>query len=356
MSCECAEQPQHSKKNESIAKQVRGYQQDLDRLVVVADNIYNSILMHRYKDTHAEVRAVSIEYLGRWMECNPGMWLHNKERPSIQYPGWMLSDASPKVRLAAVQAIHRVLQKEHHEVIEPFVEQFLARLVQMTRDTDEAVAVATLKLLRGCQAIDLLDEVDDEVIDQVDEMVFDTEAPYSVRCEALGFVIDHTTGFEDLTDSNQQQQSRKHQQQKKKGGSATERKSRICLQLQTLAQFVEHHAMMHANGADPDLLFADLLVHAAVSSPLKGTLPTLLFTHPPIPCTFGSHAHTHTLSLVAGGVGSECIWEWSSYVAILLSDSTVFTGEPFTPLQSRILGRSWIRISIVTHADVQLLT
>lgn len=41
----------------------------------------------------------------------------------------------------------------------------------MTRDTDELVALATLKLLRACQASDLLDEVEDEVIDQVDEMV-----------------------------------------------------------------------------------------------------------------------------------------------------------------------------------------
>lgn len=66
-----------------------------------------------------------------------------------------------------------LLQKENQEAIEPFIEQFFPRLVEMTRDTDEAVALAMLKVLRACQALELLDEVDDDVIDQIDEMVGD---------------------------------------------------------------------------------------------------------------------------------------------------------------------------------------
>lgn len=104
--------------------------------------------------------------------------------------------------------------------------------------------------------------------------MFDSDAPYGVRCEALGFVVDHTTGFEDLANSAAQTRQPARKQQHKKAASAAERKSRICLQLQTLAQFVEYHAMLHADGAEPDLALADLLVQAAASSVLKGTEKT----------------------------------------------------------------------------------
>ncbi len=41
----------------------------------------------------------------------------------------------------------------------------------MTRDLDVEVAVAAFRLLRSCQSLNLLDDVDDEIVDQLDEMV-----------------------------------------------------------------------------------------------------------------------------------------------------------------------------------------
>ncbi len=65
------------------------------------------MFVHRYKDTHDEVRALCARHLGLWILADPpAMFLDDH----VKYLGWMISDHHNETRREAVLALGRIVE------------------------------------------------------------------------------------------------------------------------------------------------------------------------------------------------------------------------------------------------------
>ncbi|KAI8615416.1 hypothetical protein BC830DRAFT_1122786 [Chytriomyces sp. MP71] len=140
------------------AKGTRASQLDRDIAVLTArtetlerhmGDFFDSVFIHRYRDTDPVIRAECIAALGGWIATHPDVYL---DASYLRYVGWMLSNDAHGVRLAAVDAL-RVLYETPERVgaLRAFTERFKARLVEMAvREVHPATRVAALKVVMAC--------------------------------------------------------------------------------------------------------------------------------------------------------------------------------------------------------------
>jgi hypothetical protein len=109
-----------------------------------------------------------------------------------------------------------------------------------------------VQTLRSMQAQGYLDSWSGELLDRVDRVVFDAQADRLVRQEALGFLMDHTEGFEAFN-----QASVLPAIKSKKGDTKAllvqAQHRNTSLQLETLTEFAEYHLgehVEHPQGVD----------------------------------------------------------------------------------------------------------
>ena len=109
-----------------------------------------------------------------------------------------------------------------------------------------------------------MDEVEQDKLDQIDEIVFDSSATLRCRQEALLFVMDHTEGFDDICNGQLQHHLEDEpphvEAASKKRGAATKKakrdsdadsgsllglaqRQRNARQLETLVEFTAHHVL-----------------------------------------------------------------------------------------------------------------
>lgn len=208
-----------SAKWRALNAQQAEYARQTAALEALADELFAAVFVHRYKDSAEEVRALCAAHLGAWLSSDPAQLLRDEH---LKYLGWLCFDPAADVRLAALGSVALLLDATAHlPKLANFIERFADRLVEMARgDVSEAVALQALRTLRRMQTLALLDEALSEAqLDLVDEVVFDAGASLAVRSEALAFVFAHTEGFEEEPRDAQ----------------------RAALQLETVAEFVEHH-------------------------------------------------------------------------------------------------------------------
>jgi cohesin complex subunit SA-1/2 len=67
--------------------------------------IFDSIFVHRYKDSNDMIRAHCCTRLGDWLLQDPNRLCEEKQ---LKYLGWMCSDRSIIVRFEAVNAISKL--------------------------------------------------------------------------------------------------------------------------------------------------------------------------------------------------------------------------------------------------------
>jgi hypothetical protein len=72
-----------------------------------SNTIFNSILLHRIKDFHDEVRATAIRHVLDFVRFDLKRPIHIEH---LKYLGWACSDYAAAVRLEAVRAIHSLAQ------------------------------------------------------------------------------------------------------------------------------------------------------------------------------------------------------------------------------------------------------
>ncbi|KAG8859678.1 hypothetical protein FRB96_004252 [Tulasnella sp. 330] len=133
---------------------------------------FDGLFVLRYRDADATIRAECVQEFGVWLEKYPAFFL---EGSHLRYVGWVLSDASTQVRIAAVKALKALYKRgDYLTSINHFTQRFKPRLVAMaTSDSDLAARVAVIDVL--C-AIDALGELEEDQTDALELLIFDPEA------------------------------------------------------------------------------------------------------------------------------------------------------------------------------------
>lgn len=143
----------HSKQLKDKIDSARANAKDLDGL---SEDVFRSIFVSRYRDTCAQVRAATIAALGSWILAYPARYLDDTH---TKYLGWLLSDKGHTVRGAALDILIRVhSDDEYAAALELFLQRFLPRILQMTKDVDNGVAKRAIDLCTALVKYDVLDE------------------------------------------------------------------------------------------------------------------------------------------------------------------------------------------------------
>ena len=96
----------------------RKIRQDAETCIL---SFFNSIFIHRYKDSHFEVRAKCTEAVGKLIMEYSSKFLDNTY---LVYVGWALYDKSSKVRIAALDAVDKFYNSSLVNNIEAFTLRF----------------------------------------------------------------------------------------------------------------------------------------------------------------------------------------------------------------------------------------
>ncbi|XP_071335920.1 cohesin subunit SA-2 isoform X2 [Trachinotus anak] len=130
---------------ERIQKKITELQEKRVEVESMMDIIFKGVFLKRYRDVLPEIRSICVEELGLWMKLYSSAFLNDSY---LKYMGWMMYDKIPEVRLKCVLALQGLygdpllLSK-----LDLFTSRFKDRMISMTLDKDNEVAVQTMKLL-----------------------------------------------------------------------------------------------------------------------------------------------------------------------------------------------------------------
>jgi hypothetical protein len=133
----------------------------VSRYDLLLSDLFDGVLVHRYRDSVADIRAACATAFGALMLAHADAFLEDKY---LKYLGWLLHDREPMVREATIDAL-RVVYEEHADTqkLTNFSVRFKSRVLEMADDKDETVAAAAVALcLHLAQIPDVL--VHDEVV------------------------------------------------------------------------------------------------------------------------------------------------------------------------------------------------
>ncbi|TMS06815.1 Cohesin subunit SA-2 [Larimichthys crocea] len=130
---------------ERIQKNIRELQEKKAEIESMMDIVFKGVFLKRYRDVLPEIRSICMEELGLWMKLYSSAFLNDSY---LKYVGWMMHDKIPDVRLKCVLGLQGLygdpllLPK-----LDLFTSRFKDRIISMTLDKDNEVAVQTMKLL-----------------------------------------------------------------------------------------------------------------------------------------------------------------------------------------------------------------
>ncbi|CAL8320031.1 unnamed protein product [Merluccius merluccius] len=151
---------QSSPRLDRIKKKIAELQEKRSEIENIMDTIFKGVFLKRYRDVLPEIRSMCTEELCSWMKLYSVAFLNDSY---LKYIGWMMHDKIPEVRLKCVLGLQGLygdpllLAK-----LDLFTSRFKNRLISMTLDRDNEVAVQAMKLLivisKSCE--DVLQEED----------------------------------------------------------------------------------------------------------------------------------------------------------------------------------------------------
>lgn len=134
-----------SEKGKDLSNKVELLTANYGEVTELCDKVFRSIFILKYRDIAADIRIISVNALGVWTMSFPKHFLddvHNK------YIGWLLSDKDAGVRKASLDVLRAMMRKEDFfPSLELFLQRFSDRIVEMSRDKDDTVAIAAIQLL-----------------------------------------------------------------------------------------------------------------------------------------------------------------------------------------------------------------
>ncbi|XP_028289586.1 cohesin subunit SA-2 [Parambassis ranga] len=169
---------------ERIQKKISELQEKRAEVESMMDVIFKGVLLKRYRDVLPEIRSICMEELGLWMKLYSSAFLNDSY---LKYIGWMMHDKVPDVRLKCVLSLQGLYGDP---VLLPkldlFTSRFKDRMISMTLDKDNEVAVQSMKLLV------LISKTSDDVLTPVDykqllQFVYSSQRPLAATAGELLF-------------------------------------------------------------------------------------------------------------------------------------------------------------------------
>eukprot|EP01091_Cochliopodium_minus_P005699 TRINITY_DN1559_c0_g1_i2.p1 TRINITY_DN1559_c0_g1~~TRINITY_DN1559_c0_g1_i2.p1 ORF type:complete len:778 (-),score=269.90 TRINITY_DN1559_c0_g1_i2:661-2994(-) len=133
------------KKDKNLTEKKDLYIENIKALETMIQSIFNSVVVHRYRDVFPPIRSQSVEAIGRWCINYPAHFLKNVY---TKYLGWTLYDTVAEVRLSSLKAVKKIYSNEEFvNQLDLFTQRFSDRIVEMRMDKDNDVSVVAIQLL-----------------------------------------------------------------------------------------------------------------------------------------------------------------------------------------------------------------
>lgn len=223
-------------KAEALGHQVDSLKRNKADLEELLSTVISAVFVHRYRDTNMFIRASCLNFLSRVVIRRPDLFLKDKY---MKYFGWMMSDKSDLVRVAALEALSLPFDasksslsksnapiimvggarnRQKHEIdlslMEHVCSKFLSRIIECASDMHVSVQESAMKLLLALLRNGFMDEIEDEQLwNQINLRALATDTSATVRRDALYFITEQLEAFDE--DENNKQN--------RKGGKALER-------------------------------------------------------------------------------------------------------------------------------------
>lgn len=193
-----------------IQKKITELQEKRTEIESMMDVIFKGVFLKRYRDVLPEIRSICMEELGLWMKLYSSAFLNDSY---LKYIGWMMHDKIPDVRLKCVLGLQDLygdpllLPK-----LDLFTSRFKDRMISMTLDKDNEVAVQTMKLLL------LISKTSDDVLSPEDykqllQFVFSSQRPLAATAGELLFsrLLNTVAPASDTQDQINEEEAHKQQ-------------------------------------------------------------------------------------------------------------------------------------------------
>ncbi|XP_063786969.1 cohesin subunit SA-3 isoform X2 [Pseudophryne corroboree] len=130
---------------EALVEKVREIHSHLEEIGNMMNGLFKGVFVHRYRDVHADVRALCIEELGVWITTYPQSFLNDSY---LKYMGWTLHDKQGHVRLQCVRSLQELYDTPQWAgKLELFTSRFKDRVLSMVLDKETAVSAEAIKLI-----------------------------------------------------------------------------------------------------------------------------------------------------------------------------------------------------------------
>lgn len=156
-------------KIEMLQNRRQELRQNISDLEDMMNFVHQGMFIHRYRDSRPEIRALCIAEMGTWMKDYSSYFLSDK---FLKYIVWSLNDKIGDVRQKALLSLKHLYEVEDFlPHLESLTERCKERLVAMTLDKENEVAVEAVRLVTLLLKYDKLDEEESQ---QVEFLVFCT--------------------------------------------------------------------------------------------------------------------------------------------------------------------------------------
>ncbi|XP_076602626.1 cohesin subunit SA-2 [Chaetodon auriga] len=193
---------------ERIQKKITELRDKRAEIESMMDIIFKGVFLKRYRDVLPEIRSICMEELGLWMKLYSSAFLNDSY---LKYMGWMMHDKVPDVRLKCVLGLQGLygdpllLPK-----LDLFTSRFKDRMISMTLDKDNEVAVQTMKLLV------VISKTSDDVLSPEDyklllQFVYSSQRPLAATAGELLFSRLLNTVASDTQDEVNEEEAHKQQ-------------------------------------------------------------------------------------------------------------------------------------------------
>ncbi|KAF1382811.1 hypothetical protein PFLUV_G00147670 [Perca fluviatilis] len=195
---------------ERIQKKITELQEKRAELESMMDIIFKGIFLKRYRDVLPEIRSICMEELGLWMKLYSSAFLTDSY---LKYMGWMMHDKMPDVRLKCVLGLQGLYgDPPLLPKLDLFTSRFKDRMISMTLDKDNEVAVQTMKLLL------LISKTSDDVLSPKDykqllQFVYSSQRPLAATAGELLFsrLLNTVAPASDTQDEINEEEAHKQQ-------------------------------------------------------------------------------------------------------------------------------------------------
>ncbi|KAM3924647.1 cohesin subunit SA-3 [Leptodactylus fuscus] len=130
---------------ETLVEKMTEMHSNLEDIGNMMNCLFKGVFVHRYRDTHPDIRALCIEELGTWITTYPQSFLNDSY---LKYLGWMLHDKQGHVRLQCLRSLHELyVLPQWAGKLELFSSRFKNRMVSMALDKEHQVSAEAIQLI-----------------------------------------------------------------------------------------------------------------------------------------------------------------------------------------------------------------